>query len=63
MMASSGNKTSSDWQLIFVISGEGKVKDSDGKIQQLKAEDIIAVSPGEKITLEGKLEIMKIMCK
>lgn len=63
MMASVGKNQPSDWQLIFVISGEGTVKDSDGKIQQLKAEDIIAVSPGEKITLEGKLEIMKIMCK
>ena len=63
MLASEGDKKASDWQLVFVLSGEGSVKDSEGSVIPLQTEDIIAVSPGEKITIEGKLEIMKIKCR
>lgn len=63
MLASKGDMKASDWQLIFIIDGEGTVKDSEGNLTALKTEDIIAISPGEKITIEGKLKIMKIKCR
>lgn len=63
MLCSKGKNSAEDWQLIFVIKGEGTVKNSDGINFSLKEEDIVAVEPGEKITLEGKLEIMKIKVK
>lgn len=63
MLCSKGNQEAKDWQMIFVLAGIGTVKGTDGKVTLLRPEDIIAVSPGEKITLEGKLEIMKIKAK
>lgn len=62
MLASKGECKASDWQLIFVIEGEGTVNTGEGQSEVLKTEDIIAISPGEKITIEGKLSIMKIKC-
>lgn len=62
MLASKGECKASDWQLIFVIDGEGTVNTGEGQSEVLKTEDLIAISPGEKITIEGKLSIMKIKC-
>lgn len=62
MLASKGECKASDWQLIFVIDGEGTVNTGEGQSEVLKTEDLIAISPGEKITIEGKLNIMKIKC-
>ncbi|MCR5612166.1 type I phosphomannose isomerase catalytic subunit [Treponema sp.] len=63
MLCSHEKQDSRDWQLLFVISGEGTVKNADGASFGLKAEDLIAVKPGEKITVEGRLELMKIKCR
>ena len=52
-----------DWQLIFVLDGSGTVKNSDSQKFELAKEDLIAVKPGEKITIEGTLVIMKILCR
>lgn len=62
-LVSSGNQIY-DWQLVFILSGVGTIKNSaNGNIETFKAEDIFALAPGEKITIEGKAKIMRIKCK
>ena len=62
-LASKGNHVY-DWQLVFIISGTGLIKSAEKKqIIPFKAEDIFAVAPGEKITVEGGAKIMRIICK
>ena len=48
-------------QLIYVISSDGaKIKPAGEPVTELKAEEIYAIEPGEKITIEGNAEIMRI---
>lgn len=56
---------SKDFQLMFVISqNNAKIKNSvDNSFIQLKNEDIFVINPGEKITIEGFAQIMKISAK
>ena len=53
------------WQLIYVISENKAVIRSAGEKvgQPLKAEEIYAVAPGEKITIEGVAKVMRIIAK
>ena len=64
-MYCSGADASKDAQLLFIISeGHAVIKSSDMKIPvPVKAEEIYAVFPGEKITVEGKACIMRIRVK
>lgn len=52
----------------FVLQGEGKIQSTDVILDvttqaTLKAEDIFAVRPNERITIEGKTRIIKISAK
>lgn len=53
------------WQLIYVISENKAVIRSAGEKvgQPIKAEEIYAVAPGEKITIEGVAKVMRIIAK
>lgn len=63
MAAESGNSPSSV-QLLYVISSDKAVirSDRNPESEELKAEEIIAVSPGEKVTVEGTASVMRIKC-
>ena len=52
-------------QLLYVLSSQNAViKASNEKIASpIKAEEIYAVLPGEKVTVEGSAKIMKISAK
>ncbi|MCQ2592137.1 MAG: class I mannose-6-phosphate isomerase [Treponema sp.] len=52
-------------QLLYVISAnKAVIRSGEDKVAtELKAEDIYAVAPGEKITVEGNASIMKICAK
>lgn len=54
-----------DWQLIYVISSENACirSDSDKVSKTISAEEIYAIAPGEKITIEGTVQVMKIIAK
>ena len=54
-----------DWQLIYVISSENACirSDSDKVSKTISAEEIYAIAPGEKITIEGIAQVMKIIAK
>lgn len=54
-----------DWQLIYVISSENACirSDSDKVSKTIFAEEIYAIAPGEKITIEGTAQVMKIIAK
>ena len=54
-----------DWQLIYVISSENACirSDSDKVAKTISAEEIYAIAPGEKITIEGTAQVMKIIAK
>ena len=54
-----------DWQLIYVISSENACirSDSDKVSKTISAEEIYAIAPGEKITIEGTAQVMKIIAK
>ncbi|MBR5646124.1 MAG: class I mannose-6-phosphate isomerase [Treponema sp.] len=64
-MYCSGSNASKDTQLLFVLEeNHAVIKSPDEKIPTaLKSEDIYAVFPGEKITVEGKARIMRIRAK
>jgi len=64
MMASSGKKPDAV-QLLYVISADKAViRTSEEKVgKPINAEEIYAVAPGEKITVEGKAKIMRIKAK
>ena len=55
----SGVKKPEGVELLYVISSEGAL--SGG--QELKAEDIYSVEPGEKVEITGKGEFLRIMAK
>ena len=52
-------------ELIFISEGEGTIRSTarDGSKTEssFKAEEIFALLPGEKITLEGKGEVVRII--
>lgn len=54
-----------DWQLIYVISSENACirSDADKVAKTISAEEIYAIAPGEKITIEGTAQVMKIIAK
>lgn len=54
-----------DTMLIYVLSSQKAVIRALGSMisMPLKAEEIYAVHPGEKITVEGNAEILKIRCR
>ena len=54
-----------DWHLIYVISSENACirSDSDKVSKTISAEEIYAIAPGEKITIEGTAQVMKIIAK
>ena len=54
-----------DWQLIYVISSENACirSDSDKVSKTISAEEIYSIAPGEKITIEGTAQVMKIIAK
>lgn len=53
--SSQGQRLVSDTELLFIIDGEGCVNE-----QSCHGEDIFALEPGEKVTVKGKLRLMKI---
>lgn len=61
MLCSKGNKPE-NVQLIYIISADKAViRSNDEKIgKPIAAEEIYAVAPGDKITIEGSAKIMKI---
>ncbi|MCR5289161.1 MAG: class I mannose-6-phosphate isomerase [Treponema sp.] len=62
MLVEKGEKPE-DWQLLYCLDGQGTIKNSGQDNQMnLQAEDIVALAPGEKITLEGSMNIMLIRC-
>ena len=65
MYCSGDDKGAADVQLLYVLSEDKAVIRGPGdKIgQKLVAEDIYAVKPGEKITVEGRASIMRIRAK
>ena len=53
-----------DVELIYVISADkAKIKDNENSESEIKAEEIFAIGPGEKITIEGNAKIMRIIAK
>ena len=64
MLCPQGNEPKST-QLLYILSGQNAViKTSNDKVAApLKAEEIYAVLPGEKVTVEGSAKIMKIIAK
>ena len=62
----SGDKLNpSDVMLLYVLSSEKAVirNAGDKTSKTISAEEIYAVAPGEKITIEGKAQILKIRAK
>ena len=58
-----GGNTPSDWQLVFAVNGEASIRTAGSKENfPVKPEDIFAVAPGEKITVEGHAKLMRIRC-
>lgn len=58
----------SAWQLVFIVSGTGSISTTmpDGtksEPQTIAAENIFALAPGEKATVEGNAEIIRIKAK
>lgn len=64
MFVSSEENTSPDqWQLIYILDGKGKLKDcATNQIYDLQKEQIYAVGPKEKITVEGEVSLIRIKC-
>ena len=65
-MYCSGNaEDAGDVQLLYILSEDKAViRTSEEKIgQKILAEEIYAVKPGEKITVEGRASIMRIRAK
>lgn len=64
-MFCSGNDPAKDTQLLYILSENKAVirtsKESFGK--QILTEEIYAIFPGEKITVEGNASIIRIKCK
>lgn len=60
-----GNPYSNDVMLLYVLSSEKAVIRNTGDkfSKTISAEEIYAVAPGERITVEGKAELLKIRAK
>jgi len=65
MLCSKGEKAPKDTQLLYIISTDKAViRTSEEKFgKPIAAEEIYAVLPGEKITIEGSAKVMKIKAK
>lgn len=65
MLCQKAENLPKDWQLIYVISSENACirSDSDKVAKTISAEEIYAIAPGEKITIEGTAQVMKIIAK
>ncbi len=65
MMSFDHHRQALDWTLVYVVEGSGylhntpKGEKAQSEIK-FKAEDIFAIAPGEKLTMEGKAKVMKI---
>lgn len=62
-LCSKGNNAASDWQMIFILDGTGSIKNDSGEKFNFEKENIFAIKPGEKFTIEGKAKIMKIKAR
>ena len=64
-MFCSGKNPSTDTQLLYVLSeNKAVIRTSDDKVgQKIQAEEIYAILPGEKITVEGQASIIRIKAK
>ena len=64
-MFNSGEKCAKDVQLIYILSESNAViRTSEEKIgKKILSEEIYAVLPGEKITIEGTAQIIRIKAK
>lgn len=62
-LCSKGNNAASDWQMIFILDGNGSIKNDAGQKFDFEKENIFAIKPGEKFTIEGKAKIMKIKAR
>lgn len=50
--------------LLFIIDGEGVIhSNQNGEKSKIEKNEIFAVFPNEKISIEGNVEVMKIMAK
>lgn len=58
----SGENTAENCILLFIEKGSGFIKCGDEK-QKLTENNLFALFPGEKITVEGNCSIIKICCK
>ena len=50
-----------DWTALFVVSGSGKAKNSEEEMSLTEGE-LLMVRPSEKISFEGDLHLIKVMC-
>lgn len=59
----SGEKTPSNWQMLFILEGSGKLKDcKTNQLFDLEKEQIYAIAPSDKITIEGNVRFIRIKC-
>lgn len=56
----SGKNTPENCRLLFVLDGKGGIKANGGTNEKISKNDIFALLPGEKVTVEGHLSLMKI---
>lgn len=59
-MFASGKNTPENCRLLFILDGEGVIKVNGGTNEKISKNDIFALLPGEKVTVEGHLSLMKI---
>lgn len=59
-MFASGKNTPENCRLLFILDGEGVIKANGGTNEKISKNDIFALLPGEKVTVEGHLSLMKI---
>ena len=59
----SGEKIPSNWQMLFILEGSGKLKDcKTNQLFDLEKEQIYAIAPSDKITIEGNVRFIRIKC-
>lgn len=59
----SGEKNPSNWQMLFILEGNGKLKDCKTmQLYDLNPEEIYAIAPSDKITIEGNVRFIRIKC-
>ena len=59
-MCASGKNIPENCRLLFILDGEGVIKANGGTNEKISKNDIFALLPGEKVTVEGHLSLMKI---